>query len=72
MARESLEVEVAELRVEVRHLADAVEKMSSEVKTHTAALNEARGGYKALGALAGLAGAAAGALASLFLKTKGG
>ena len=66
MSGGDLQVELAELRVEVRHLANAVAELKGEVRQLTAALDQVRGGWKAVGALAGLGGAIAGALASLF------
>lgn len=67
MSATEFQVELAELRVEVRHLATAVGELKGEVKELTAALDQARGGWKMLGALAGLGGAVAGALASVFV-----
>ncbi len=58
------DVEIAELRVEVKHLANAVDEFKIDIKELTMALNQARGGWKIIGALAGLAGAITGGVMS--------
>jgi hypothetical protein len=69
-AAAEFQVELAELRVEVRHLAHAVGELKGDVKDLTTALNQARGGWKVIGAIAGLGGAIAGALTSALIKLK--
>jgi hypothetical protein len=70
MSGVDFQIELAELRVEVRHLAGAVVELKGDVPDLTSALNQARGGWKAIGAIAGLGGAVAGALTSALIKMK--
>ena len=60
------------MRAEIRHLAVAVTSLQADVKDLTAALNQARGGWKALAALSGLGGAMTGAIVSVIAKKIGG
>lgn len=65
------DVAIAELRVEMRHLSDAVANLTTDVKDLTATLNQARGGWKAVAALSGLGGTIAGAVASIIANKLG-
>ena len=62
---ERLAVQLAELRTDMLHFGRAVDKLNVDVEALTEALNQARGGWKAIAAVSALGGAAAGMIAAL-------
>jgi len=71
MSARSIEERLATLEANQRNLADDVAELKADVKTVLATLSQARGGWKALLALAALAGAA-GAFAGKLIAALGG
>ena len=65
-------IQLARLEVEVKNLTATVSALAEDVKVLTAALNQNKGGVKAVVAMASIGGAIAGFIASLVKIKLGG